>query len=113
MKNIFVPWRSVQGCIMVGSLVAASTGRSAVAKGTRGLPPLRGRPSLRHRGALRARPTIQAFREKNILVGRPFPPMLNHLRVSVGRDEDMAKFLVAFKEIFPKRAAATSMAAQG
>ena len=58
-------------------------------------------------------PTIQAFREKNILVGRPFPPMLNHLRVSVGRDEDMAKFLVAFKEIFPKRAAATSMAAQG
>ena len=35
-------------------------------------------------------PTIQAFREKNILVGRPFPPMLNHLRVSIGRDEDMA-----------------------
>ena len=47
-------------------------------------------------------PTIAAFREKNILVGRPFPPMLNHLRVSIGRDEDMAKFLVAFKEIFPK-----------
>jgi histidinol-phosphate aminotransferase len=56
-------------------------------------------------------PTIQAFREKNILVGRPFPPMLNHLRVSIGRDEDMAKFLVAFKEIFPKRAAVTSTAA--
>jgi histidinol-phosphate/aromatic aminotransferase/cobyric acid decarboxylase-like protein len=55
-------------------------------------------------------PTIAAFREKNILVGRPFPPMLNHLRVSVGREEDMAKFLVAFKEIFPKKAAATSMA---
>jgi len=55
-------------------------------------------------------PTIAAFREKNILVGRPFPPMLNHLRVSIGRDEDMAKFLVAFKEIFPKKAAATSMA---
>jgi histidinol-phosphate aminotransferase len=58
-------------------------------------------------------PTIQAFREKNILVGRPFPPMLNHLRVSIGRDEDMAKFLTAFKEIFPKKAAATSMAARG
>jgi histidinol-phosphate aminotransferase len=56
-------------------------------------------------------PTIQAFREKNILVGRPFPPMLNHLRVSVGRDEDMAKFLVAFKEIFPKRAPVTSTSA--
>ena len=56
-------------------------------------------------------PTIQAFREKNILVGRPFPPMLNHLRVSIGRDEDMAKFLTAFKEIFPKRAAVSSTAA--
>lgn len=56
-------------------------------------------------------PTIAAFREKNILVGRPFPPMLNHLRVSIGRDEDMAKFLVAFKEIFPKRAAVSSTAA--
>ena len=56
-------------------------------------------------------PTIQAFRDKGILVGRPFPPMLNHLRVSVGRDEDMAKFLVAFKEIFPKKAPVTSMAA--
>lgn len=53
-------------------------------------------------------PTIMAFREKGILVGRPFPPMLNHLRVSVGRDEDMQKFLAAFKEIFPKRAAVTN-----
>jgi histidinol-phosphate/aromatic aminotransferase/cobyric acid decarboxylase-like protein len=41
-------------------------------------------------------------------VGRPFPPMLNHLRVSIGRDEDMQKFLTAFKEIFPKRAAVTN-----
>jgi histidinol-phosphate aminotransferase len=48
-------------------------------------------------------PTIEAFRAKGILVGRPFPPMLNHLRVSVGRPEEMDKFLVAFKEIFPKR----------
>jgi histidinol-phosphate aminotransferase len=58
-------------------------------------------------------PTIQEFRQKGILVGRPFPPMLNHLRVSVGRDEDMAKFLTAFKEIFPKKAPVTSMAARG
>lgn len=56
-------------------------------------------------------PTIQAFREKGILVGRPFPPMLNHLRVSIGRDEDMQKFLGAFKEIFPKRAPVTNTAA--
>jgi histidinol-phosphate/aromatic aminotransferase/cobyric acid decarboxylase-like protein len=57
-------------------------------------------------------PTIEEFRKKNILVGRPFPPMLNHLRVSVGRAEDMDKFLVAFKEIFPKRGQ-TSTAAGG
>jgi histidinol-phosphate aminotransferase len=57
-------------------------------------------------------PTIAAFKEKGILVGRPFPPMLNHLRVSVGRDEDMQKFLAAFKEIFPKKAPVTSMAAR-
>ena len=52
-------------------------------------------------------PVIQEFRAKNILVGRPFPPMVNHLRVSVGTPEDMDKFLAAFKEIFPKKAATT------
>ena len=29
-------------------------------------------------------PVIQAFREEGVLVGRPFPPMTQHLRVSVG-----------------------------
>jgi histidinol-phosphate aminotransferase len=52
-------------------------------------------------------PVIQEFRAKNILVGRPFPPMVNHLRVSVGTPEDMDKFVAAFKEIFPKKAAST------
>jgi histidinol-phosphate aminotransferase len=52
-------------------------------------------------------PVIAEFREKGVLVGRPFPPMLQHLRVSVGREEEMAKFVQAFKEIFPKKAAAT------
>lgn len=55
-------------------------------------------------------PTIEAFRQKGILVGRPFPPMVNHMRVSVGKPEEMAKFTAAFKEIFPKRAPATSVA---
>jgi histidinol-phosphate aminotransferase len=62
-------------------------------------------------GERTVQPVIEEFRQKNILVGRPFPPMLNHLRVSVGRDEDMDKFLVAFKEIFPKKT--TSTIAQG
>ena len=43
---------------------------------------------------------IQDFREKNVAVGRPFPPMTQHLRVSVGTAEEMQKFMAAFKEIF-------------
>ena len=53
-------------------------------------------------------PVIEEFRKRGILVGRPFPPMLNHLRVSVGTPEDMEKFIQAFKVIFPQKAAATS-----
>jgi histidinol-phosphate aminotransferase len=52
-------------------------------------------------------PVIQEFREKGILVGRPFPPMINHLRVSIGTADDMDKFLRTFKEIFPKKTANT------
>jgi len=44
-------------------------------------------------------PVIQAFREEGVLVGRPFPPMTQHLRVSVGVPEDMERFVVAFKKI--------------
>jgi len=39
-----------------------------------------------------------------VLVGRPFPPMLEHLRVSIGTAEEMDRFLGAFKEIFPAKA---------
>ncbi|MDH4063256.1 MAG: aminotransferase class I/II-fold pyridoxal phosphate-dependent enzyme [Acidobacteriota bacterium] len=49
-------------------------------------------------------PVIEAFREKEILVGRPFPPMLEHLRVSIGTAEEMDRFVVAFKQIFPAKA---------
>ncbi|MGE3274563.1 MAG: histidinol-phosphate transaminase [Vicinamibacterales bacterium] len=48
-------------------------------------------------------PVIQEFRERGVQVGRPFPPMLEHLRVSVGTEPEMEKFLVAFKDIFPPR----------
>ena len=47
---------------------------------------------------------IEDFRKKGILVGRPFPPMLNHLRVTVGTADDMEKFMTAFKQIFPQKA---------
>lgn len=44
-------------------------------------------------------PVIEAFRKKQVLVGRPFPPMLQHLRVSVGTPDEMNRFMTAFKEI--------------
>ena len=44
-------------------------------------------------------PVIEAFRKKGVLVGRPFPPMVEHLRVSIGTPEEMERFKVAFKEI--------------
>jgi histidinol-phosphate aminotransferase len=52
-------------------------------------------------------PVIEEFRAKGVLVGRPFPPMLNHLRVSVGLPEEMDRFLKGFKEIFPKKGSTT------
>jgi histidinol-phosphate aminotransferase len=46
-------------------------------------------------------PVIQAFRQQGILVGRPFPPMLEYLRVTVGKPDEMVRFMKAFKEIVP------------
>ena len=36
--------------------------------------------------------------ENGVAVGRPFPPLTHMLRVSIGTDQDMAKF----REVFPK-----------
>jgi len=52
-------------------------------------------------------PVIEEFRAKGILVGRPFPPMVQHLRVSVGLPEEMDRFIMTFKDIFPKKAPQT------
>ncbi len=45
-------------------------------------------------------PVIDEFRKRGVAVGRPFPPMTQHLRVSVGTDDEMARFAVAFRDIF-------------
>ena len=45
------------------------------------------------------RPVIEAMRARGILVGRPFPPMTQHLRVSVGTQAEMDRFLTAFREV--------------
>jgi histidinol-phosphate aminotransferase len=46
-------------------------------------------------------PVVDEFRKKGILVGRPFPGLPEHLRVSVGTGDEMNRFVVAFKDIFP------------
>jgi histidinol-phosphate aminotransferase len=48
-------------------------------------------------------PVIQEFAAKKIAVGRPFPPMTKHMRVSIGTEEEMTRFTTAFKEIFPAK----------
>ena len=48
-------------------------------------------------------PVIEEFRAKKVLVGRPFPPMTTHMRVSIGTADEMARFMTAFKEIFPQK----------
>jgi histidinol-phosphate aminotransferase len=48
-------------------------------------------------------PVIQEFMAKKVAVGRPFPPMTKHMRVSIGTAEEMARFTTAFKEIFPPK----------
>jgi histidinol-phosphate aminotransferase len=46
-------------------------------------------------------PVIEEFRKRGVAVGRPFPPMTQHMRVSVGTEDEMARFMGAFKELFP------------
>ena len=54
------------------------------------------------------REVAQEFRPFDILVGRPFPPLDQHLRVSVGTEDEMQRFMVAFRQIFPAAANAAA-----
>jgi histidinol-phosphate aminotransferase len=58
-------------------------------------------------------PVIEEFKKKNVLVGRPFPPMTQHLRVSIGTEDEMARFTTAFKEIFPAKGKVSTAADRG
>ena len=44
-------------------------------------------------------PVIDEFRKRGVLVGRPFPPLNESLRVSIGTPEEMQRFHAAFREI--------------
>jgi histidinol-phosphate aminotransferase len=45
-------------------------------------------------------PVVEEFKKRGVLVGRPFPPMTEHMRVSVGNAAEMDRFVKAFGEIF-------------
>jgi histidinol-phosphate aminotransferase len=45
------------------------------------------------------RPVIDALRERNVQVGRVFPALPNHLRVTIGKPAEMETFLAAFRQV--------------
>ncbi len=45
-------------------------------------------------------PLGEEFQKQGILIGRKFPPMNEWLRVSVGTEDEMNRFMKAFKDIF-------------
>jgi histidinol-phosphate aminotransferase len=42
---------------------------------------------------------IDEFEKKGVLVGRKFPPMVDHLRVSVGTPDEMDRFMACATQI--------------
>jgi len=51
-------------------------------------------------------PVIDEFKKKGVLVGSPFPPLNEHLRVSIGTADEMKRFVLAFQDIMTQRTAA-------
>jgi histidinol-phosphate aminotransferase len=45
------------------------------------------------------KPIIAAFRERNVQVGRLFPPLPNFMRVTFGTKQQMERFVAVFKEV--------------
>jgi len=47
-----------------------------------------------------AREFITTMPRLGVAVGRPFPPLENMLRVTIGSDQDMAKFRDVFWKVY-------------
>jgi histidinol-phosphate aminotransferase len=45
------------------------------------------------------KPLIAAFKDRSVQVGRLFPPLPNHMRVTIGTKPQMERFLTVFKEL--------------
>ena len=46
-----------------------------------------------------ARPMIDSMNKLGVQVGRSFPALPNHMRVTIGKQSEMEAFLTAFREI--------------
>jgi len=57
-----------------------------------------------HLGGRQVQPVIEEFRAKKVLVGRPFPPMTDFMRVSVGTPEEMRASRPRSRRSSPRRA---------
>jgi histidinol-phosphate aminotransferase len=44
-------------------------------------------------------PLIQALKDRNVQVGRLFPALPNHLRLTIGKKAEMESFLSAFRQV--------------
>jgi len=44
-------------------------------------------------------PVIQAMKQQHVLVGRLFPALPNHMRVTIGKKPEMDSFLAAFRQV--------------
>jgi histidinol-phosphate/aromatic aminotransferase/cobyric acid decarboxylase-like protein len=45
------------------------------------------------------RPVREACRKEGIAVGRPFPPLTTHLRISIGTMEEMQRAAEVFRKV--------------
>jgi histidinol-phosphate aminotransferase len=44
-------------------------------------------------------PLIQTLKQRKVHVGRLFPALPNHMRLTVGKKSEMENFLTAFREV--------------
>jgi histidinol-phosphate aminotransferase len=54
------------------------------------------------------RPLIDAMSKLNVQVGRAFPSLPNHMRVTIGKQDEMEAFMSAFKKVALTTPAITS-----
>jgi histidinol-phosphate aminotransferase len=44
-------------------------------------------------------PLIQSLKDRNVQVGRLFPALPNHMRLTIGKKSEMESFLSAFRQV--------------